>query len=442
MQDGFKAVVESGNTPGYWYALAYFLATLIFIHYNPKEKRKYPWILPLIPVGIVLDAFMTLTAGQSGVLFVVVMICIALTILFMVGISISGNLKLKLYYSIRAFMLGEFAGSFGWQVYYFFINQRRIHHVKAVEIITMLLTYAVIFGLSFLIEKRHQKGNADIEITGKGLAGIFLMSLLIYSFSNLSYVVTNTPFTTIYNSELFMIRTSADFMGVALLYMIHEILERTAEMIEAETIKNLLELQYNNYQVSEKNIELVNQKYHDLKHQIRLLQNNITEAEGSEYLSNMMSEIKQYEAQYKTGNRILDTVLSSESLKCLDQNIEINCVADGASLDFMQPMDISALFGNALDNAIEGTEKIGDPSQRLIYLSVNRKKGFVRIHVENPYVGTIQFKHHLPVTRKSDKNIHGYGMKSMKQIAEKYGGSIRAEASDNWFRLYILIPIP
>ena len=108
----------------------------------------------------------------------------------------------------------------------------------------------------------------------------------------------------------------------------------------------------------------------------------------------------------------------------------------------MHPMDISALFGNALDNAIEGAEKIGNPQERLIYLNVDRQKGFLRIHVENRFVGEIQFRHNLPLTKKSDKNIHGYGVKSMKQIAEKYAGSIRAEAVDNWFKLDILIPIP
>jgi sensor histidine kinase regulating citrate/malate metabolism len=231
-------------------------------------------------------------------------------------------------------------------------------------------------------------------------------------------------------------------MGVALLYMVHEIMRQTAEKIEAQTIRNMLELQYNQYQASEKTIALVNQKYHDLKHQINILKSNMEEGKGTEYLDQMMDEIKQYEAQFKTGNRILDTVLSSEILKCQSKGIEITCVADGSALEFMHPMDISALFGNALENAIESAEKIGNPEERLIYVTVDRQRSFVRIHVENRFVGQIQFKHHLPLTTKSDKNIHGYGVKSMKQIAEKYGGSIRAEAVDNWFKLYILIPIP
>jgi hypothetical protein len=218
---------------------------------------------------------MTFTAGQSGLLFVIVMICIGGAILLMMHISIEGNLNKKLYYTIRAFMLGEFAGSLGWHIFYFVFNNRKVSHIRIVEVANMLWAFFVIFGISFFTEKRHKKGNREIEISTKALLGIFAMALLTYTFSNLSYVVSNTPFTTMYTSELFMIRSSADFMGVALLYMIHELMQQTAEKIEAQTIKNMLELQYNQYQASEKSIELVNQKYHDLKHQIRLLQSNI-----------------------------------------------------------------------------------------------------------------------------------------------------------------------
>ncbi len=442
MQEFVRETAEFGNTPGYWYALSYFIASLIYIYYNPKRKKNSKWLLPLLPIAAVLELFMTFTAGQDGILFILIMACIICMIYLMIAISIEGNTRRKIYYTIRAFMLGEFAGSMGWQVFYFISRQNNTVNVKVAEIVTMLSYFTIIFVIAFLTEKRHKSGNREFDISPKALAGIGAMALLIYTFSNLSYVVSNTPFTTMYTSELFMIRSSADLMGVALLYAVHEIMQQTAEKIEAQTIRNMLELQYSQYQASEKSMELVNQKYHDLKHQIRLLQSNIGENDGREYLDQMMSEIKQYEAQFKTGNRILDTILSSESMKCQSKGIEITCVADGSAIDFMHPMDISALFGNALDNAIESAEKISNPDERLIYLTVDRQKGFVRIHEENRYVGDIQFRHHLPLTTKSDKKIHGYGVKSMKQIAEKYGGSIRAEAQDNWFKLYILIPIP
>ena len=127
----------------------------------------------------------------------------------------------------------------------------------------------------------------------------------------------------------------------------------------------------------------MNQKYHDLKHQITLLKAEANSEKSTQYLEQMEKEIKSYEAQNKTGNKVLDAVLTSKSLYCQNKGIVFTCVADGTLLNFMAEMDISALFGNILDNAIEGAEKIPEKEKRLIHLSVAEQKSFLRIRVEN-----------------------------------------------------------
>ena len=120
-------------------------------------------------------------------------------------------------------------------------------------------------------------------------------------------------------------------------------------------------------------------------------------------------------------------------------NSAVTCVADGEAIEFMHPMDITALFGNALDNAIESVKKIADPEKRLIHMVVSRQKNFLRIKVENCYEGTLEFENGMPKTTKLDKKFHGYGMKSIKTIVEKYSGSVTVLAKDGWFELRILI---
>lgn len=95
-------------------------------------------------------------------------------------------------------------------------------------------------------------------------------------------------------------------------------------------------------------------------------------------------------------------MLTGKSLTCRTKNIQLTCVADGTALDFMDVMDVSNLFGNALDNAIESTDKITDPERRLIHLSVARQKGFAAIRIENCFDGELKFEKGLPVTTKKD----------------------------------------
>ena len=138
--------------------------------------------------------------------------------------------------------------------------------------------------------------------------------------------------------------------------------------------------------------------------------------------------------------KVLDTVLTGKSLTCSTKNIQLTCVADGAALDFMDVMDVSNLFGNALDNAIESVDKIADPERRLIHLSVARQKGFAAIRIENCYDGELHFANGLPITTKKDVGYHGFGVKSIQNTAAKYGGTATITTHDGWFELRVLIP--
>jgi len=106
----------------------------------------------------------------------------------------------------------------------------------------------------------------------------------------------------------------------------------------------------------------------------------------------------------------------------------------------MSDMDLSTLFGNALDNAIESVEKIEDKEKRLINLAVSRDRGFVRIRLENCCEEMPEFQNGLPKTTKKDKAYHGFGVQSIRDIAERYEGSVTMNAENGWFELRILLP--
>lgn len=265
--------------------------------------------------------------------------------------------------------------------------------------------------------------------------------MFAFAVSNLSYVVANTPFSSRFTFEIYIIRTLVDFSGVAVLFAYHlQLLESHVNM-EMNFLQNLQHLQYENYKISKESIALVNQKYHDLKHQIQLLRSEIDSEEKLKYLDQMEQEIKAYETQNKTGNTVLDTILSAKSIQCQSKGITLTCVADGKEIEFMHPMDISALFGNALDNAIESVKKIDNPEKRLIHVSVAKQKNFVRIRFENCYEGEILFENGVPATTKNNKKYHGFGIKSIQKIVEKYSGSMTISTKNGWFELRILLPV-
>ena len=131
------------------------------------------------------------------------------------------------------------------------------------------------------------------------------------------------------------------------------------------------------------NVELINRKCHDLKHQIAALKQISDQSQRVSTIRSLEESVMIYDSIVETGNHILDTILTEKSLLCEARGITLTCVADGTALDFMDEMDLCTLFGNALDNAIESVEKLPDPERRLIHLSVSRQRGFLHIRVEN-----------------------------------------------------------
>jgi sensor histidine kinase regulating citrate/malate metabolism len=203
----------------------------------------------------------------------------------------------------------------------------------------------------------------------------------------------------------------------------------------------MMEMQKQNAEIMEQSVAVVNQKYHDLKYQIQLLKDGISDGDSLKYLDQISEDIKNYEARNKTGNAALDTILTTKSLYCQANWIELTCVCDGHAIDFIDQVDIATLFGNLLDNAIEAVSKMEHKEKRLIHLTVSREKNFVKIRLENCTDDIPVMKNGLPQTTKKDKRYHGYGVKSIQSITRKYGGSVTFSVNDGWFESRVLMSV-
>lgn len=229
---------------------------------------------------------------------------------------------------------------------------------------------------------------------------------------------------------------------VYIMYSVFEIVYNRRLQMNMAAIERLRATEARQYQMSRENIEAINIKCHDLKHQIRALASGDA-AVSSRVLDEISREVDVYDSVVKSGNDALDTILTEKSLYCEKRGITLSCIADGAALDFVEPTDLYSFFGNALDNAIEAVERMADPERRSIGLVVRRAGDMVSIHVENYFDGNISFGGEgLPNTRKPDEANHGFGVRSMRMIAESLGGSLTYRTQEDVFHLDALLPIP
>ncbi len=215
---------------------------------------------------------------------------------------------------------------------------------------------------------------------------------------------------------------------------------------EQLTLQRELDLQHQlwlrqkaQYEMSKENIELINRKCHDLKHQVAALKHIRDPEQRGEVIDSLQQSVMIYDSMLQTGNEILDTVLTEKSLLCNQHKIAFTCIGDGRLLAFLDAVDLYTLFGNALDNAIEASAALPQ-EERMIDLQVRQKAGLVIISVTNRYTGTVELGEGLPGTSKEEKGWHGFGLKSIRAVAEKYDGLLDLRAEDGVFTLRITFP--
>lgn len=236
-------------------------------------------------------------------------------------------------------------------------------------------------------------------------------------------------------------RLTVGIAGILFLYIQNNLENIQKSEQELNMMQQLMYRQQEQYQISQENIELINRKCHDLRYQMEALRKLKDEQEIDTQLKELERSVMIYDSIIKTGNPVLDTVLTEKSLICEANQINMTCMADGEKLNFISKIDLYTMFGNALDNAIECVMKQEDVSKRIIQIAVFYEKNLLMIRIRNYCEEKLKLQDGIPISTKQDKNYHGFGLKSIQYTAEKYGGGIVCQNFDNYFVLQILLPI-
>ena len=427
------------DIPRIYTAIAEWMACMIFIVL--LKKRFEWWKSGLIMAGmLVLQSVFLVATGNVPIYFWIpcMIVAVFLMVEFIYFCS-DVNFRDAGYFGIIAFVVAEFMASLEWQIMCTIWVNRPFGRITGV--LALVAIYSIVAWILWRILHTHLPKDGDLDISIKEYFSALLIGISVFAVSNLSFLSIEGVAGEGYEIGIGQIRTIVDLGGIAVLYAHLIQCGELRVKRELEAVQNVLQNQYIQYKQSRESIDLINYKYHDLKHQIAVLRSETDPEKRNEFLNHMEDEIKQYEAQNKTGNKVLDTVLTSKSLYCAKHDITFTCVADGTLLEFMDIMDICSIFGNALDNAIECELKIADKEKRLIHVTVSQQKNFLILRFENYYEGDLKMKEGRLLTTKKEKAFHGYGIKSIRYTVNKYDGAVSIDAKENWFELKVLIPI-
>ena len=317
------------------------------------------------------------------------------------------------YYYVRAILDYLFPG--GRNLLYFFVS------------FLVLLVLEVLF---FLIFVRHMQSADDSSQRGG--------AVLVYSGAVIFVVYVMHSWAVYTHTMNFTVYIFGILLNLLLLIQQFNMFERSRLVRDNESIERMLKMSKQQQKMTEENVALINRKCHDLKYQIAALRTARKE-DITQELYELEESVNVYEHVAQTGNKTLDVVLTEKKLFCSAHDIKLNYMVEAPGLSVItSSVDLYSLFGNLIDNAIAGVQSL-PPEKRIISLNVYTDRGFLRIHEDNWCEDQITFTDGLPDTKK-DRRYHGYGTKSVRYIAEKYGGNVVMRMEENRFCADILIP--
>lgn len=412
-----------------------------------KLKRKKKFILKL-SISLVLTFLIAFfyplpfyNFWYTSLMFIAYFVLTFIASLFLFDESISTMAFLSIasylvqhisYQAVNTFLnLGGFEGNTGINIYGG--SKASDLTFSTLSIFLYLFIYFIVYLLSYFLFASQIKKGERVTIKSSYLVLIVAISLGLVIFVN-SYAVynLNSAFSLQAMGLFNLVSMVCCFFVLAFQF---KLLDNKNLQEEVDDAYRLLREERKQYLQSKNNVELINERVHDLKHQIRAIVEN--ESLKEEVVDEMENAIRVYDSKVKTGNDVLDTILTEKSLECSSKNIKITCLLDGKALSFIDEIDLYTFFGNAIDNAIESVVKLED-EKRIISLTAKQKGNTVSLVLENYTENSIIKNDDGTIKSSKDTPFHGYGMKSMEAITEKYHGNLTYAIENGVFSLYAL----
>lgn len=263
---------------------------------------------------------------------------------------------------------------------------------------------------------------------------------IIYYYRFFSITEAGRPLD-IYDALVLLYCLASVITIVVVIVLYHNIKTKQAENMQA----GLIAAQAGNIRKHIKQVESlyndIRSTRHDMANHIlvleRLYAGNKTE-EAAAYSAKLKDNLNRTAGGIKSGNPVTDVILQEIKEEAGKAGISFNSefyYPEGAGID---AFDISIILNNALQNALENTNK--DSTESISVISYRRNNAYM-IEVKNSFKGNLERdgENGLPITSKKEKECHGYGLPNIRRIAWKYSGDIDIELRDGEFCLCIML---
>lgn len=424
----FKDVVVFGYL-NFYFELFFAVSVLVW-----HVKRRSEFLVRLLScqaLALLLYFLPSINLGMGISLSYILVLCLlVLELLFLFKMDVFT----AIFYGVAGFAMQNMAWSF------FMLLTQWIGLKNLTQVTGILLYiggYLLMYAFCFFYFGRRKLIGGSVKPNLTNLIIVTVIVLLIYLLSAIiSYADMWSPYSRLYSILCGILALCCQF-GV---FQNSHLQNENLKLAQDNAItKELIEQGGKQRQMTQDVIEIIDLKCHDLKRQIAILR-SLGNEEREKQIDKIENAVMLYGNIAKTGNYVLDIILTEKSLICENRKIKFSYIADGDSLSHLDSVDVVCLLGNVLDNAIDSIVR-EEEERRVIKLNIATNQNMLSISCENYCGHQVTFLGGLPVSDKENKQEHGYGVKSIRYIVEQYGGNMVIKQEEDLFSVNIMIPI-
>lgn len=304
----------------------------------------------------------------------------------------------------------------------------RIVFLISTKILLIVLCLAMLWSRTWL----EKWGNSNILVLFMPTLTIVIVSILMELF--LDYYYRGGDLSLVMVLILAILA-----MLVISLYLLYRALLEKRQKSENMLLQRKIEMQEDAYTQLHQNLIQSRKFQHDIKHKLVVIEQLLQQQklnDAEQYLREYLSDIDEVSG-FIAANTVWETVVAIKRSKAAEKKIEFQTDVQCDGMKKFDEMDLSVLFGNLLDNAIEAEEKLTE--NRKIWLVVKEKFGIVFIKAGNRIEDSVLKYNPQLKTTKANSELHGLGIKCMKEIVTKYKGSMELSEENDIFWITIFL---
>lgn len=323
--------------------------------------------------------------------------------------------------------------------YLYLVIQKDLYRFVGVVVIQIVLFYLTRFMI-----KRTKKDSTYSLKWNEWFVLLIIPVISIFTMSFVSLIIINIEEQLSPMQHIFSILSILGIlMTNSLVYVLYVNMQKDhAKQLEYSILQQAFKSQEKSVEETKILYQSVRSIRHDLKQHFQVALTMLHSGKINEAVDYM----EKYNDTVLDGisnkvfcdNDVVNYIINSKSKICSDRHIKIYIYIANEIPEFSD-LDLCVLLGNALDNAIEGVS--GDGNNE-IYLELRNVDNFFMISVKNTITNSVLEYNPNLISTKNEKEVHGLGILSMKEVVQKYNGSVEFYESDNKFCCDMLLDIP